>query len=85
MSNTFDLEETDGKFTATSHNFPDCSGEGPSEEEAIKRLGDKIKYIMQNYPKRFDQVILKQYKELVAKGEVPIGVYQGDAAFIRRF
>ena len=85
MANSFEVKEESGKFISTSFNFPDCVGEGETEDEAIKKMSSKIIYIRDNEPNRFNKVVLTNIKKLIADGETPMGVYQGGAGFIRRF
>lgn len=51
--NSFDVVETDGKFVATSHNFPECVGRGKTREIAIDQMDRAIIYLKDNDPKRY--------------------------------
>lgn len=60
MHNTFDVKITKDGFECKSHNFPECIGEGETEEKAICDMDSKIRYFADNYPKEFENNIRKR-------------------------
>jgi len=77
MANSFDIEESNGEYTATSHNFPDCVGVGKTEDEAILAMSRKILYIKDNDKPRYKAVVRKQIEAALERGEVPLRVVGG--------
>lgn len=62
MHNTFDVSENGGIFLASSHNFPEFSGEGTSREEAITSLNRAIIHYIDNNPVEYNRRIRDRIK-----------------------
>ncbi len=62
MHNTFTVEKKNTTYVVTSHNFPEISGEGKTEDEAIKAMNSKITYLKDNKPKVFQKNINTRLK-----------------------
>lgn len=75
--NSFTVTEEKGRFKCQSHNLDDCIGFGRTELDARNDMVRKLEYVRDNDPVRWSSMLKKQRKDLIAKGEVPLIVYNG--------
>lgn len=67
MHNSFDLIElSQGKWRASSHNFPEFVGEGKNEKEALEVMNRKIIHYKQNNLEAYNQRLRDRLKKGLA-------------------
>lgn len=83
MHKTYDVKKVGDKYESKSHNFPEFTGVGDTEDRAIKSMNDFIVYYSDNDPLTFTKRIRDRVNSGLECGcgfkltEKPIGFYKG--------